>query len=325
MYKVYLVCSGLVFLAVQSVAQQSFTDDNSFQVNSSSTLGFAVYLQSYETIVPQTGSNHTWDFQSANWTNPVTPYLFQTASVSPHTVFHHTGINEYSNILFGRNHFYTYSEDRDTLYSDGFYSAANYLYRPRIPYLSFPLNFGDSVYTRTRQFAVPTQPSTATGSITRYWIYDGFGTLQLPYGTVQDVYRIRTRQVDSSYILNSGTVYDEMIWFRADGIPVLRLLKNATIMSAYFSSTGASGVKELYGNTQKIRIYPNPARDRLRILTSENHETATYQILDNWGKIVKRGTLSDPSFEVDIRNLSSGVYFLSVNRTSPQILRFIKI
>lgn len=320
-----LFLTGLLILGSHSFGQKQFTADNSYRVNSGSKLGFAIYLQSFESLVPQTGSNYTWDFRQANWTDPVTPYLFQPSTASIHNLFYHTEINEYGNVLFGRDLFYTYSAGRDTLYCDGFYAAANYLYRPRIPYLTFPLNFGDSVYSRTRQYAVPTQPTTATGSISRYWVYDGYGTLQLPYGTVTDVYRIRTRQTDSSYVLNSATVYDETIWFRQDGIPVLRLQKNATIMNAYFASAGSSGIDELSVNTGEISIYPNPAGNKITILASDQIAGTRYRVSDHLGRTVMMGMIHGSSEEIDVSSLSPGLYYLLTDIKSANRLRFIKL
>jgi hypothetical protein len=190
--------------------------------------------------------------------------------------------------------------------------------------LTFPLNFGDSVYTHTRQYALPTQPSTATGSITRYWIYDGYGTLQLPYGTVSDVYRIRTRQIDSSYVLNNAVVYDEMIWFRQDGIPVLRLLKNATIISAYFASAGSSGISDDFAKSEDIRVYPNPAKDRVSLLAEEKYKGSTYRLLDQYGRLIRTGTITRVNMEIDLGNLSPGIYYLTMDRALIPAQKFIK-
>lgn len=291
--------------------QPAFTSNECFQVNDSSKIGFAIYMRSFESFIPQTGSNHIWDFSSEAWTNPTASYYFRPSIQSGQTVFHQTEINEYCVLAFGRDVFYTYSSNDDTLYYDGLYISANYKYAPRVPYLTFPLNYQDSVYTYTKQFANPIQPNNATGSVSRYWIYDGYGSVKLPYGTINDVYRIRTKQVDSSYIINTATPYEEMIWFRkSDGVPVLRFLKNATIITAYFTSTSTLTSISGSTNNSSIIIYPNPFNDKLVLSNFSTEKIKQVFIYDNLGKLV----ISENSYSdyVDAKALESGFYFAKI-------------
>lgn len=324
MRKIY-VLFFIALLGTSAMGQSPFTVNNCFQVNDNSTLGFSVYAQSFDSFISQTGSNYTWDFSSENWTEPTTPYLFQPATQSIHTLFHFAEINEYSNIIFARDIFYTHSEDQDTLYCDGLYLSVDYPFAPRIPYLSFPLNFQDSVYTYTKQYANPNQPNTATGSVTRYWIYDGFGTVELPYGTINNVYRIRTKQVDSVYIINSGTETQEMIWFRqADGIPVLRFVKNATVISAYYTTTGGvSGINAMK-NKENIRVFPDPATDFIQVDAEVDLDGLSYQIADLSGKIVSQGIMQENKTMIDVHNLAPGLYFLQTGQSLSSVVKFLK-
>ncbi|CAN5411363.1 hypothetical protein BH10BAC1_BH10BAC1_13170 [soil metagenome] len=184
----------LSFTTTMTFAQAQFNASNCFQLNDSAKLGFAVVSQSFDNFIAQTGSSYTWDFTTTgtpgpwtSWTSPTALYKFQPSSASIHLPFASTEINEYASLPFARDHFYTYSTIQDTLYCDGFYTSSDKVYLPRIPYLTFPLNYSDSVYTQTTQTG---GTALGPGVISRYWIYDGFGTVKFPYGTESNVYRI---------------------------------------------------------------------------------------------------------------------------------------
>jgi hypothetical protein len=299
-----------LFATGMLLAQPAFTSSNCFQVNDSSKLGFAVYSETFESFIPQTGTNHTWNLGSTGWTAPTVSYLFQAGSQSSHSVFSNSEINEYALTTFFRDIFYSYSTDKDTLYMDGFYLSISYAARPSYPYLSFPLNFGDSVFTRTQQFGIPTQPTNATGSVSRYWIYDGYGTLQLPYGTVNNVYRIRTKQIDSTYITSFATASEEMIWFDANtGIPVLRFVKNGALISAYFASAnGSSTALNRMDKSPEIRLFPNPVIDKLVLPT--NLPVKEIKIIDYSGRVVLEQLT--PTNEINVTSLSKGLFIVKM-------------
>lgn len=310
-----------VFLlsTIITFAQPQFTSNHCFQVNDSSKIGFAIVSQNFDDFISSTGNNYTWDFTTTGtpgpwttWTAPTASYLFQPSTQSIHTPFHATEINEYAVLSFSRDVFYTYSASQDTLYYDGLYSNANYLYSPRVPYLTFPLNYSDSVYTHIKQYANPNQPTTATGSVTRYWMYDGYGTVKLPYGTATDVYRVRTKQVDSSYVINFVTPYEEIIWFRqSDGIPVLRFLKNGTLISAYFASVDATSGIDDEKNSSAISVFPNPFTNSIKISASTNEKIENVKIFDAFGNLVVSGK-NIVENTINTKELNSGVYFVEV-------------
>lgn len=306
-------------ITTSSFAQAPFTSNNCFQLNDSSKIGFAVVSAAFDDLLDSTGSNYTWDFSSTgspgpwtSWTSPTISYNFQAASLSIHSPFATSEINEYALVAFARDNFYTYSTNQDTLYTEGFYNSSNKVYSPRIPYLNFPLNFSDSVYTSTIQDG---GTAVGPGSVTRYWIYDGFGTLKLPYGTESNVYRIRTHQADSSSVLASLlSTTEEIIWFsQADGIPVLRIVKmGPTTMAAYYSSaSGTTNISEKdFSNTYSI--YPNPVANQLSIKTEKNFIGSMYFIKDETGRLLMQGKIINENTSLDISNLATGTYFIQV-------------
>lgn len=321
MKKTLLVSSFMAAFFV-GLAQPQFTNTHCFQVGDTSRLGFAVVSQNFDDFKPLTGPSYTWDFSTGqipgpwtSWTAPTVEYKFQASSQSDHILFQNTQINEYALTAFARDVFYSYSSNNDTLYYEGLYASANYKAMPRYAYLTFPLNFNDSIGIWVQQFANPNQPTTATGSITRSWKYDGFGTILFPYGTASNVYRIKTYQIDSTYITNQSVVYEEFIWIRqSDGIPVLRFLKNGTSISAYYASadgSAPSNIQEILSSGNDFTMYPNPANDKLFLNNMENTHVS---IINLNGEIVKNISIKDATFIIDVNELSNGFYFIKIEK-----------
>ena len=72
-----------------------------------------------------------------------------------------------------------------------------------------------------------------------------------------------------------------------------------------------------------MRIFPNPAIHTLQIEYLEIQELpALWQLYDLSGRILRSGSLHNPHSTLDISNLASGVYILSVTTQSNAIQRF---
>jgi hypothetical protein len=233
-----LSTTALLTLTISGFAQPDFTADQFFKAGDIGKVGFAVKIDSFEVFLRQTGDDHLWDFSGEGWTTPTGSYSIRDAESTNRPTFAASKLNEYALTTIGRDVYYSHSEGGDTVYLDGLMSGATaYAYQPRVPYVAFPLAFGDSAEASANQYAIPTQPTNATGSVRRWWSFDGYGTVKLPYGEAEAVYRIRTHQVDSSFVLKTGTVYEELIWFRNEGgVPLLRLVKQGTAVAIYYAS-----------------------------------------------------------------------------------------
>lgn len=74
-----------------------------------------------------------------------------------------------------------------------------------------------------------------------------------------------------------------------------------------------------------IRIFPNPTDDRLWIINSRNHIIEA-SVIDAYGKEVLRLDLaSEPIIELNVSELSSGIYFLILKQcTDQRTLKFLK-
>jgi hypothetical protein len=328
MLKTGILIIFLMLFSLKSFSQPVFNSSNCFQIGDSSSIGFAIVSAPFSGFLTETGSNHTWDFSATgspgpwtSWVSPTTSYKFRPSSESIHTTFANTEINEYALLPFARDLYYTYSAGQDSLFLNGLYTSSNYEYVPRIPYLTFPLAFNDSVFTTTNLNNSGGQQ--VTGVVTRYWIYDGYGMLKLPYGNVPNVVRIRTNQVDSSTVINMViSRNEELIWFdMASGIPVLRLVKQGeTTVAAYYASATLSAGWETKNRPGTSNIYPNPAQSVLQIHGTDLN--VGFSILDLSGRVLKTGNTNTDLTTISIEELNSGIYFFHLNGNTAQ--RFVK-
>lgn len=71
-------------------------------------------------------------------------------------------------------------------------------------------------------------------------------------------------------------------------------------------------------NKESIALYPNPTRD---IIHLELYNNASYSIIDPLGKVVGIGELFNGKNEINLTNLTNGMYFLSVSSSYGNLTR----
>jgi surface protein len=75
-------------------------------------------------------------------------------------------------------------------------------------------------------------------------------------------------------------------------------------------------------NLDRILVYPNPAKDYIKVKHSGSLKDFTIKVIDMAGRVILR---KSDAYTLDISNLKRGVYFLQVkNGTSKSIHKFIK-
>ena len=296
-----------MILASVSQAQPTFTANQCFHQGLSSNIAWVFSTGSYAAAKQNTSDNHTWDYSAESWPAPTGEYVFQAGSEGAEG-FANSEINEYGLATFSRDLYYSYSANNDTLYYDGLVvSGSPYHYAPSLPYFTFPLNYNDSSYHHHLLYATIGVNQVLVGSSSRSWKYDGYGTLQLPYGTFENVYRISTDQIDSTYITNYVVNYRELIWFRAsDGLPVLRFSAAGDFINVHYSGAGSADVNDAFSR-ESVQVYPNPANHNIRI--SDNH-IEQIEIFNLTGQCVAQMKKMNGVF--DVKELPTGVYFVGL-------------
>jgi aminopeptidase N len=81
------------------------------------------------------------------------------------------------------------------------------------------------------------------------------------------------------------------------------------------------GLAENEAMATHIRVFPNPAKDKLTVSSEEN---CLYTILDLTGKQLMQGTLQNGPTNIGIESLGEGMYFLQVKDASDKHVKTIK-
>ncbi|MEI6574574.1 MAG: T9SS type A sorting domain-containing protein [Bacteroidota bacterium] len=69
-------------------------------------------------------------------------------------------------------------------------------------------------------------------------------------------------------------------------------------------------------------VYPNPANDMITLTIDSNK--GNYSISDNTGRVVLSGELSQHDTQIDIHQLSPGMYTVTFGRKKSHTLKFVK-
>ena len=124
---------------------------------------------------------------------------------------------------------------------------------------------------------------------------------------------------ETSYTWTSPTVNNgDAIWFKIKGASI-----DDTIQGEVISSASADVTLSIDDNlaNNAINIYPNPAIDKLVVQLSEYLPNISYQIIDFSGRILtEKKVTTSTAFEVDIRNLSSGIYFIKIRANNKKMV-----
>jgi len=91
-----------------------------------------------------------------------------------------------------------------------------------------------------------------------------------------------------------------------------------------FNSTGATGIDSELKIKEYLIVYPNPTNDFVTVENINHKSTMPYNIINSIGKTVLVGQLVDEKSIIDIRNLTSGIYFLQIGGAGKQSFKLIK-
>ncbi len=85
------------------------------------------------------------------------------------------------------------------------------------------------------------------------------------------------------------------------------------------SHTGINGAIDysevrsvIFDNLKGVTIYPNPAKDRIKVYIPGNDKTATLQLVNSLGGQVKTYRVTGQNIDLNLPVLSHGVYYLNI-------------
>lgn len=149
---------------------------------------------------------------------------------------------------------------------------------------------------------------------------------------------------NSSYYIPAGTTFNYtngLLTFPKDStglyafsFVIKQWRKN---VSGYYDNTAANtsqldfvmdinstiGIKNNLIQNNLIKLYPNPANDKLTVTLSEVEAPFLIQIINTLGEVIQSNDLQQPITTINIQSLPNGIYFLKINN-STQTFKLIK-
>ncbi len=306
-----------------------------------------------------TGANHTWNFASLTATgqdirkfqpSTATPYFFyflppkygeKTLDSLPIPTIPGFPIsikNIYSFYRKSTSPFSSFNSEGLGLTMSGIPIGATFSDEDEL--YKFPLAFGNRDST-TFKLSTPSNsliPFTYKKQGYRITEADGWGTITTPYGTAACL-RVMTTQysIDTISIPALPAGFNKFgfpnyarsyQWLTlGEHIPYLEI--SGTMIGNTFTPTSVkyrdqarrvSGIKEEEFNAL-ISVFPNPANTELTIITAQQQQAVSIEIVDMQGKTVKKQLLeqyAEPvnQNKIDVSGLAKGLYILNLHNGS---------
>ncbi len=293
-----------------------------------------------------TGPNTVWDYSSLQPLNQRLDTMFSVlqTNIAYNVTFNNFitapdyvasfGIPGQDLELFGQlsitNSFDFYKVNSDSYKNIGFGAEINGVPLPvkNTPIdtvYHFPLNFNDTHSDYSS--AGVTVPSFGYYGREQYRVstVDGWGAITTPFGTFQAL-RVKAELTitDTIYMDQFGfgqkltrPVQREYAWLGKNmGVPILKITTREIIgvetinTIEYQDSLRISilGINE--PNAMQMQIYPNPVAANLIVSIKSNTYASDLKIVNNIGKVVYTGLISNQSTKIDVSALANGIYFI---------------
>lgn len=299
------------------LAAQTLTDaSTSFQPGES-------FLIHYSAYVPpgNSGSNITWNFANAtDDSTEVVSYVppqstANFASFSTSTAAQPTGSGNYT-------YFKCNSSGIELM---GVTAGADLLvYQNSERIMGYPCSFNSQwVDAFSANFTISGFTIDRSGTITGN--ADGFGSVTMPYGTVNNILRVKTTEVYSDVTPFGNIDYDFETWFYyRPGVhsPVVSvrdyvittLGSPQTVQTADWLDQSAVGVEDMLRYAIGVDVFPNPARDNVSVVFgADGAQGLRLDLIDAAGRVVMRQDLGRRGAgiqrqDIDISALAPGLY-----------------
>lgn len=125
--------------------------------------------------------------------------------------------------------------------------------------------------------------------------------------------------IDTSYLWENPPINNgDDIWFKILGYSIDKTIIGETISTN--SSQVTLSIDEIFSK-ENIKIFPNPMEKEFTIKMSEIVSGFNYQIFDISGQELMAKEINDNTlFNVDVRNLTSGVYFIKLSSNNKKFI-----
>lgn len=199
-------------------------------------------------------------------------------------------------------------------------------------FLKFPFTYDDTYFDAYKGVATTSVASVHVTAATEMFA-DAYGTLILPYGTVNNVLRIVTvdAELDSvfvggNYVKTFEIVRSQYSWFAADSkgpLMSIEIVNNTyygvTDTVAYYTTSGSGIGDNSSSDISELSVFPNPAGEYVIIELETNPNTVvTISLVNQVGQFMVSKTASDNntgslSERLDVTAIPAGLYFINVS------------
>lgn len=198
---------------------------------------------------------------------------------------------------------------------------------PMPKYVAFPCTMGSTWSTpHAAEFTYDDNEVFRSGTVSGH--ADGYGTVIMPWGTVDNVLRIHLQNVmqDSLALFTMDYTYDSYLYYVPGQSYPLAELVTATIdmgfgnptVTQFCRWTGeiSTGVVAMPPTGNELSAYPNPTNDVVNFAVPTGMAAnATVTVLDASGRAVQQErpvVMSGSTAQVDLRQLVPGIYTLVI-------------
>lgn len=126
-----------------------------------------------------------------------------------------------------------------------------------------------------------------------------------------------------SVIATAGSTNEQITWTIGEVMVESIIRSDYGIFTQGFNqpyTTAQTAIQENQFNVNNLRVYPNPATDKLYITTDEVLETSSvWQLTDLTGRLLQQGNIQSKNTEIDITHIPQGEYILHVNDSNADI------
>lgn len=161
------------------------------------------------------------------------------------------------------------------------------------------------------------QLGLSSGSSVDFYRNDGGVTF--PY-TIPNMVSIKSSSASS----NPGGYY---YYFYDWKVKAIDCSSQRIEVKAFIDSTcNSTGIEQLSTNSADFSIYPNPAKNKITILTSTNSTNYTIEVFNKVGELVLTTySKNTNSNQIDVSSLSNGVYFVKVISQNAQKVKSVVV
>jgi len=92
----------------------------------------------------------------------------------------------------------------------------------------------------------------------------------------------------------------------------------------YLDTAVFVGISEIENGIKNISISPNPVSDNLTVMINKSLIDEPYYIFDSYGRVIFKDKLYSETNIVELKKLTSGIYFLQVGKQLKQTVKVIK-